>query len=89
MSTLPPPKMKVSLSNSLEIKIYDLVENFREFIPRENDRNRLAYSLFLFAKGEGDLPEVSVKSSKILLNGISEEELAQKLSDFLSVIKVL
>ncbi len=87
MTTLPPPKVKEFPSDSLEKKVYNLVETFKEFIPIQNDRYRLAFSLLKYLKGEGDEPLISVKSNKLKLNGITEEELANKIETELNKIK--
>lgn len=79
MTTLPPPKTIYFSSDTLEKKVYDIVESFKDYIPITNDRYRLAYCLFKYLKGEGDIPFLSVKNNKLKLNGISEVELANKL----------
>ncbi len=33
MSTLPPPKVKKAPEDSLESKVYSMVETFKEYIP--------------------------------------------------------
>jgi len=81
MSTLPPPSTKKFPEDSLESKVYKIVEDLKEYLPILNDRNRLGFSLFLYMKGEGDKPEVLVKTLKLTLNNISEEELAIKIND--------
>ncbi len=80
MTTLPPPATNNFPEDSLEKKAYNIVEKYAEHIPIMNDRNRLGFNLFRYLSGEGDPPEISVKSSKIKLVGITEKELAEKLS---------
>jgi hypothetical protein len=63
------PEVRKFPEDSLESKVYNLVETFSEFIPVPNDRNRLAYSLIQFIKGEGDHPTILVKSTKIRIEG--------------------
>lgn len=87
MTTLPPPKVKKAPEDSLESKVYTMVENFKEYIPIPNDRNRLSYCLFKYLNGEGDSPKILLKTSKINYEGISKEELAKKLDEELSKIK--
>ena len=87
MSTLPPPKVKKAPEDSLESKVYTMVETFKEYIPIPNDRNRLSYCLFKYLNGEGDAPKILLKTSKINYEGISKEELAKKLDEELSKIK--
>lgn len=73
--------------DSLEKKIYNLVDSFNKYIPVDNDRNRLAFSLFKFVNGEGDSPSILVRETKIKIEGISREELAAKISSGLENIK--
>lgn len=79
MTTLPRPGTIEFPRTSLEKKVYNIVENFSEYIPITNDKNRLGYCLFKFMKGEGDPPKVSLRSAKIKVIGISIDDLAQKL----------
>ena len=87
MTTLPPPKVKKAPEDSLESKVYSMVETFKEYIPIPNDRNRLSYCLFKYLNGEGDAPKILLKTSKINYEGISKEELAKKLDEELLKIK--
>lgn len=87
MTTLPPPKVKKAPEDSLESKVYAMVETFKEYIPTPNDRNRLSYCLFKYLNGEGDAPKILLKTSKINFEGISKEELAKKLDEELLKIK--
>ncbi len=87
MTTLPPPKVKKAPEDSLESKVYSMVETFKEYIPTPNDRNRLSYCLFKYLNGEGDAPKILLKTSKINYEGISKEELAKKLDEELLKIK--
>jgi hypothetical protein len=81
------PSVRKFPDNSLERQIYNLVDAYKENIPVANDRNRLAYSLFKFVKGEGDSPAILVKTTKIRIEGISSEELAGKLISDLENLK--
>ncbi len=87
MTTLPPPITKEFSPKTIEKKVYNLVENFKEFIPTTNDRYRLAFSLLKYLKGEGDEPLISVKSNKLKLNGITESDLAKKIEEELNKIR--
>jgi hypothetical protein len=87
MSTLPPPKVKKSPEDSLDTKVYSMVEKFKEYIPIPSDRNRLSYCLFKYLNGEGDAPKILLKTSKINYQGITKDELAKKLDEELSKIK--
>ncbi len=87
MTTLPPPKTFEFSPDTLEKKVYNLVETLKDFIPITNDRYRLAFSLLKYLNGEGDEPMISVKANKLKLQGITESELAKKLEEGLSKIK--
>jgi hypothetical protein len=79
MTTLPPPGVKEFPADSLEKKIYSIVESFAEFMPVQNDRYRLGYCLFKYVNGEGDEPKIALKSAKIRVEGIAVAELAKKI----------
>ncbi len=86
MTTLNPPSTNKFPEDSLESKVYGVVEKFNEYIPIVNDRNRLGFNLYKFMKGEGDSPEILVKTSKLKIEGISPEELAKKIKEELDKI---
>lgn len=86
MTTLPPPATKVFPESTIEKKCYNIVELFKENIPIMNDRNRLGFNLYKFMTGEGDSPEILVKSTKIKIVEISKEELAKRISEELKKI---
>ena len=86
MTTLPPPKTKEFPQSSLEKKVHNLVELFVKELPIPNDRIRLAFGLFKYLSGEGDPPEVLVASSKLNIEGITEDELAKKIAGELKKI---
>jgi len=46
MGTLPPPATKLFPEDSLEKKVITRLISIREYLPIENDRNRLGYALF-------------------------------------------
>ena len=87
MSTLPPPAVNPAPENSIEKKVYAIVDKYKEHLPVVNDRYRLGFTLFKYVTGEGDPPEVLVKSTKIKLEGISEEEFAKRLAEELKKLK--
>lgn len=87
MTTLPPPKVKKAPEDSVESKVYSLVESLAEYVQIPNDRNRLAYCLFKYLNNEGDEPKITLKNAKINYSGISLENLAKKLDEGLSKIK--
>jgi hypothetical protein len=80
MSTLPPPNTREFPESSQEKKAYNLVDQFAEYLPIANDRNRLGFGLYKYLEGEGDPPEVLLRSSKLNIEGITLDELAKKLS---------
>lgn len=87
MTTLPPPSVNRTPEQSIEKKVYDIVDKFKDHLPVLNDRYRLGFTLFKYVTGEGDPPEVLVKSTKIKIEGISEAEFAKKLSEELKTLK--
>ena len=87
MGTLQPPKTKLFPDSSIEKKVYNIVLSFNEFLPIANDRNRLGFGLYKYMTGEGDPPEVLVKTSKLKLNGITPNELVKKITAELERIK--
>jgi hypothetical protein len=80
MSTLPPPNTREFSESSREKKVYNLVEQFAEFLPVTNDRNRLGFGIYKYLEGEGDPPAVLLRSSKLKIEGITIDKLAEKLS---------
>ena len=87
MSTLPPPKTKEFPESSLEKKVYGIVSSLSTYLPVANDRNRLGFGLYKYMSGEGDPPEVLVKTSKLRLEGITFQDLAKIISQELEKIK--
>lgn len=87
MTTLPPPGVNKAPEDSLESKVYAIVEKYSEYIPIMNERYRLGYTLFKYMTGEGDPPAVSVKGSKLTLKGITADDLAQKINVDLEELK--
>ena len=87
MTTLAPSAVNLFPEDSIEKKVYNLTETFQEFLPLPNDRNRLAFALLNYLKGEGDSPIITVRNNKLLLEKISKEELAQKIEEGLENIK--
>jgi hypothetical protein len=87
MSTLPPSPVKEFSEDSLEKKVYSLVESLEDKIPLMNDRNRLAFALLNYLNGHGDAPIITVRNNKLTLNNISEPELAKIIEAKLAEIK--
>ncbi len=86
MGTLPPPATQKFPDDSIEKKVYSLVEKLAEYLPLPNDRNRLGFNLYKLMKGEGDKPAIIVQNAKLTIKGISEKELAQKIDEELKKI---
>jgi len=89
MTSLPPPKTNFFPSDSKEKQVYNLVEALAENIPIPNDRNRLGYCLYKYVTGQGDNPEILVRTTKIKIVGIEKEELAKKLNEELGKAKLV
>lgn len=87
MTTLAAPETREFPKDSIEKQVYGITEELKEYIPIENDRNRLGYCLYKYATGEGDKPEILIKSTKIKVAGITDEELAKKIENLLERIK--
>ncbi|GBD88956.1 hypothetical protein BMS3Abin03_02900 [bacterium BMS3Abin03] len=87
MTTLPPPNTREFPESSMEKKVYNIVESLSEYLPIANDRNRLGFGIYKYMTGEGDPPEVLIKSSKLKIKGITPEELAKKVSIEIENIK--
>lgn len=89
MTTLPPPQVKKFPEDSIEKKCYNFAESLKDFVPIPNDRNRLAFNIYRYVIGEGDIPEVIVKNTKIKIEGITPTELAKKIEAEVVKIKQL
>ena len=70
MATKAPSPVKVFPDSSLEKQVYSFVDSLKEFIPVDNDRNRLSYGLIKYLSGDGDAPEVLVLRPASLVAGI-------------------
>jgi hypothetical protein len=87
MGTLPPPATKLFPEDSIEKKVYNLVDKFKEYLPIENDRNRLGFALYKYVTNEGDEPIITLKSTKVKIEGISLQELAKRITIEIDKIK--
>ena len=84
----PTPDGTISQpEESIEKKIYNIVNNLNEYLPVTNDRNRLGFDLYKFVIGEGDEPLFTIKNSKVQVQGISIEELAKRISAEIAKVK--
>jgi hypothetical protein len=86
MTTLTPPGTMEFPENSVEKKVYNIVEQFSNYIPITNDKNRLGFGLYKFVKGEGDSPKILLRSAKIKVVGIPIDELAEKIDSELKKV---
>ena len=84
MATLPAPAVKESSENSIEKKVYTMVHTLENYLPLMNDRNRLAFALLNYLKGQGDAPLITVKNNKLTLTNISKIDLAKLLEEKLA-----
>jgi hypothetical protein len=89
MTSLPSPKTKIFPADTKEKQVYNIVEQLAENIPVPNDRNRLGYCLYKYVTGQGDNPEILVRSTKIKIVGLKKEELAIKINDELVKAKLV
>lgn len=87
MSTLPPSKVKLFSDDSMEKKVYSLVDSLEKYIPIMNDRNRLSFALLNYLKGQGDEPLITVRNNKLTLKDINKVELAKLIEEKLAAIK--
>ncbi len=87
MTTLPSPGTNEFPDDSVEKQVYNIVDGLKEYLPVMNDRNRLGFCLYKYMQGEGDSPEVIVKTNKLVLEGITPKELASKISTELDKLK--
>lgn len=86
MTTLPSPGTIEFPDSSVEKQVYNIVESLNQYLPITNDRNRLAFGLYKYINGEGDPPDVLLKSAKIKIEGITLQELAAKISEDLKKV---
>jgi hypothetical protein len=86
MSTQPSPGTSKFPDDSIEKKVYKIIEDLSNYLPVLNDRNRLGYSLYKYMQGEGDSPAITLKNAKVKIEGISMEELSKKISNELDKI---
>ncbi len=87
MATLSPPAVKETPEDSIEKKVYTIVEGLSQYLPIVNDRNRLGFALYKYVLGEGDNPTVTIKSAKVKIEGITLKELADKIALEIEKIK--
>jgi hypothetical protein len=87
MATLPPSGVKEFSEDSIEKKVYSLINSFENYIPIMNDRNRLSFALLNYLRGQGDPPAITVRNNKLTLQNISKDELAKKIEEKLADIK--
>ncbi len=67
-------------AESIEKKVYSVVNDLTQYLPITNDRNRLGFDLYKYVIGEGDEPLVTIRNAKVKLQGISVEELAKLIT---------
>jgi hypothetical protein len=84
---MEPAGVRKFPEDSLEAKVYNLVESYSTYIPVQSDRSRLAFSLIKYLQGEGDNPVILVKTTKIRIEGITPEDLAGNLNSAIQDLK--
>ncbi len=73
---------------SIEKKVYNIVNDLSEYLPLVNDRNRLGFDLYKYVIGEGDEPLTAIKNAKVELQGISLEDISKRISVEINKIKI-
>jgi hypothetical protein len=86
MTSLKSPGINKFPDDSIEKQVYNIVDDLKDYLPIMNDRNRLGFCLYKYMKGEGDAPEVIIKTNKLTIEGITPEELASKINTGLAKI---
>ena len=87
MATLAPPSVKEFPSDSMEKKVYSIIDSLEEYIPLMNDRNRLSFALLNYLRGEGDPPNITIRNNKLTLKGISKEDLSKVIESKIDKLK--
>ncbi len=88
MTTLNASQVQPADPKSVEKQVYSIVERYKEYLPIENDRNRLAFTLVKYLTENGDAPAIVVKVNKLTLEGMTESELATKLEEDLKSVEL-
>jgi hypothetical protein len=86
MTTLPPAHVQKFLEETLESKVYAVAEEMKEFMPLDNDRNRLGFNLFKKFKGEGDDVATIFRTNKFHIQGINKKDLIKLIEEKISNI---
>ena len=68
MTTKAPAEIKYSGDEDLIKKIYSSIEELKEYIPRDNERNRLGYTINHFFDGQIDTLLDAIDQSKVESN---------------------
>lgn len=83
MSTLPGPATNQLRDSAIEKKAYTIAEQLSGYLAGANAANRLGYLVYLYFIGEGDEPEVFLRSGKFSLRDISRDEFLRQLKSLL------
>ncbi len=81
MATLAAPNVSKFSDDSLEKKVYSMIDSLEEYLPIMNDRNRLSFALLNYLKKEGDPPAITVRNNKLTLENISKEDFIKLLEE--------
>lgn len=87
MTTLKSPGTNMFPDGSVEKQVYNIVDELKDYLPIMNDRNRLGFCLYKYMQGDGDTPEVIVRTNRLTIEGITPEELALKISTSIQKIR--
>lgn len=87
MSTLASAPVQEFPDSSTEKKAYAIAESFAGYLPISNDRNRLGFQLFRHLTGAGETIPIAIKTAKLTLKGITEEQLIQKVTEAIQSIR--
>lgn len=87
MSTLASSPVQEFPDSSTEKKAYTIAESLANFIPVSNDRNRLGFQLYRHLTGTGETLDIAIRTAKLTLRGISEEQLIHKVSEAITAIR--
>lgn len=87
MATLPPPAVKNYPEESIEKKVYGIIDSLDKYLPLMNDRNRLSFALLNYLKGQGDPPAITVRNNKLTIENISQSDLVKLIEDKLKDVQ--
>mgnify|MGYP001292013270 CR=1 FL=1 len=87
MSTLASSPVQEFPDTSTEKKAYNIAESFASYIPVPNDRYRLGFQLYRHLSGDGETIPVAIKTARLTLKGITEEQLISQVTRAVDAIR--